>query len=70
MDLLGSILSSMDKPPELDDKRKEQLKSKFKISFFTFFFQNKENSFSFFFSFEFPLYFDRTKRAIGKTKGV
>lgn len=28
MDLLGSILSSMDKPPEVDEKRKEQIKSK------------------------------------------
>lgn len=28
MDLLGSILKSMDKPPEIDDKRKEQMKSK------------------------------------------
>lgn len=27
MDLLGSILDSMDKPPEIDDKRKEQMKS-------------------------------------------
>lgn len=27
MDLLGSILNSMDKPPEIDEKRKEQLKS-------------------------------------------
>lgn len=28
MDLLGSILNSMDKPPEVDEKRKEQIKSK------------------------------------------
>lgn len=27
MDLLGSILNSMEKPPEIDEKRKEQLKS-------------------------------------------
>ncbi|XP_031638301.1 sperm-associated antigen 7 [Contarinia nasturtii] len=26
MDLLGSILNSMDKPPEIDEKRKEQMK--------------------------------------------
>lgn len=27
MDLLGSILNSMEKPPEIDEKRKEQMKS-------------------------------------------
>ena len=27
MDLLGSILDSMEKPPEIDEKRKEQIKS-------------------------------------------
>lgn len=27
MDLLGSILSTMDKPPEVDEKQKELIKS-------------------------------------------
>lgn len=27
MDLLGSILDSMEKPPEVDEKRKEEMKS-------------------------------------------
>lgn len=29
MDLLGSILSSMDKPPTANEKQKELMKSKF-----------------------------------------
>lgn len=29
MDLLGSILDSMDKRPEIDEKRKEQMKSEY-----------------------------------------
>lgn len=33
MDLLGSILDSMEKPPEIDEKRKEQIKSWFHLSF-------------------------------------
>lgn len=31
MDLLGSILNSMEKPPEIDDKRKEQIKSSYHL---------------------------------------
>lgn len=32
MDLLGSILNSMEKPPEIDEKRKEQMKSLYSIN--------------------------------------
>lgn len=33
MDLLGSILNSMEKPPEVDEKRKEQMKSEYPTHF-------------------------------------
>lgn len=36
MDLLGSILDSMEKPPEIDEKRKEQIKSMFGLNFDNF----------------------------------
>lgn len=32
MDLLGSILNAMDKPPEVDEKRKQQMKSVYFIN--------------------------------------
>lgn len=37
MDLLGSILNSMEKPPEIDEKRKEQIKSLFYLCFSFYF---------------------------------
>lgn len=36
MDLLGSILNSMDKPPEVDEKRKEQMKSAYYLLYLLF----------------------------------
>lgn len=33
MDILGSILSSMEKPPDIDEKRREQMKSKKTFNF-------------------------------------
>lgn len=32
MDLLGSIMNSMDKPPSLSEKEKQILKSKYKLT--------------------------------------
>lgn len=55
MDLLGSILNSMDGPPAADEKRKEQMKSEFKPwsrsigAKFDLFFFSKNFCFSFFF---------------------
>lgn len=62
MDLLGSILDSMEKPPEIDEKRKEQMKS----SLFTSIFLSNgfcHSNFCVFFVFVTR----RAKRAIGKT---
>lgn len=53
MDLLGSILDSMEKPPEIDEKRKEQIKSLFCLTltiFFRQFFKIFINFSIFFFS--------------------
>lgn len=36
MDLLGSILNSMDKPPAANEEKKEQMKSKEQIIFSSF----------------------------------
>lgn len=41
MDLLGSILNSMDKPPGANQKQKEIMKSKWKTAFFSFKLANK-----------------------------
>lgn len=39
MDLLDSILNSMDKPPSISDKQKALIKSKFLYKYFNSFFK-------------------------------
>lgn len=63
MDLLGSILNSMEKPPEIDEKRKEEIKSWCPSLLCV--------SYSHFVYIYFAHYFfHRTERAIRETAGV
>lgn len=60
MDLLGSILDSMEKPPEVDEKRKEQMKSVLLACVWIFLPNWLWHSF-------YPRLARRAKTAIGKT---